>query len=100
MAAALKSDGCRARILRVTRQGATSLSDICRRVQPSDIASRRDHSLHRLKTTSAIRALKADGLITRTATGWTSTPAGAALIADIDRPRTDCEPMERGAGHG
>jgi|GEM_PF-2071475 hypothetical protein len=37
---------------------------------------KRDESLHRLKVTSALCKLKADGLVTRTPDGWRATAAG------------------------
>jgi hypothetical protein len=72
---ALDPYGRRGRILKACREPQT-LSDICRRVAAPGPASRRDASLHRLKTASALRSLKKDGLIARTPWGWAATVAG------------------------
>lgn len=79
----LSPRGRRARILRAARDGAT-LSEVCRRVRPDDLTTR-DASLHRLKTTAAIRKLKDDGLLAKSPWGWTPTAAGVAEIARLDR---------------
>lgn len=78
---ALNPTGRRARVLRAAQGGAT-LSDICRRAAPQTLATRKDASLHRLKTASALRRLKADGLVGRAPFGWVPTAAG---MAEIDR---------------
>ena len=79
--------GRRAKILRATRASALTLSEIVRRIMPHDVASRRDDSLQRLRTTSAIRALKADRLMARTRDGWIVTDAGARALAQLEARR-------------
>lgn len=74
----LDPNGRRARILRVAALGPATLSEIERRVGPTE-GAKRDRSIHRLKTTSAIRRLKQDGLMTKSATGWVATADGVAL---------------------
>lgn len=75
---ALDPNGRRARILRVAVLGPATLSEIERRVGPTE-GPKRDRSIHRLKTTSAIRKLKQDGLLARSAAGWIATADGVAL---------------------
>ena len=72
----LNPKGRRARILKAAFVEPVTLSAICRRVKPTTPMVKRDESLHRLKVTSALRNLKADGLVTRTPQGWRATAAG------------------------
>lgn len=79
----LAPDSRRGRILRAVRNRPLTLSEIERRVGPSTDAARRDRSIHRLKTTSAIRALKRDGLLAKSPDGWTPTPAGRQALPEL-----------------
>ncbi|MGQ2989489.1 MAG: hypothetical protein ACT6RD_03500 [Brevundimonas sp.] len=83
MTTTLNPTGRRARVLRATQGGAT-LSDIVRRTADASMmsADRRKSSAFRLKTTSALRRLKADGLVGRAPFGWIPTAAG---MVEIDR---------------
>lgn len=72
--------GRRARILRAAATEPRTLSDICRRIAPRAAASRQDKSLDRLKVTSALRTLKASGLVSRTPEGWRTTDAGRQAV--------------------
>lgn len=74
----LDPNGRRARILRVAVLGPATLSEIERRVGPTE-GPKRDRSIHRLKTTSAIRRLKQDGLLAKSTKGWVATADGMAL---------------------
>lgn len=74
----IKPNGRRARILRVVANGPLTLSEIERRVGPVE-GARKDRSVHRLKTTSAIRCLKRDGLLAKSPQGWVATADGVAL---------------------
>jgi DNA-binding HxlR family transcriptional regulator len=80
MSAPLAPQGRRARILAAAAREPRTLSDICRRVTPKVALTRQDKSLTRLKVTSALRTLKADGLIVRTPAGWRATPAGRQAV--------------------
>jgi hypothetical protein len=73
-------DTRRGRILSSTLRGPLTLSEIERRVGPDTSASRKDRSIHRIKTTSAIRALKRDGLLARSPWGWVATAAGVQAL--------------------
>lgn len=74
----IKPNGRRARILRVVATGPLTLSEIERRVAPLG-GARKDRSIHRLKTTSALRDLKRDGLLAKSPHGWVATADGVAL---------------------
>lgn len=76
----LNPQGRRARILRAAATEPRTLSDICRRIAPRVAVTRQDKSLDRLKITSALRTLKADGLISRTPEGWHATAAGRQVV--------------------
>ena len=76
MTAPLNPQGRRARILQAAAREPATLSVICRRLKPTVRMVKRDESLHRLKVTSALCKLKADGLVTRTPDGWRATAAG------------------------
>lgn len=80
MTAPLNPQGRRARILVVTAREPRSLSDICRRITPKIAMTRQDKSLTRLKVTSALRTLKAEGRIARTPDGWRATAAGREAV--------------------
>lgn len=84
MTPAFSPTGRRAKILRATRTTALTLSEIVRRTTPHDVATRRDDSLQRLKATSAIRALKADRLMTRTRDGWAATAEGVRVLTQLE----------------
>ncbi|WP_426041533.1 hypothetical protein [Brevundimonas sp. TWP2-3-4b1] len=84
MTPAFSATARRARILRATRTTALTLSEIVRRTRPRQPFDARDDSLQRLKTTSAIRALKADRLMTRTRDGWSATPEGVRVLAQLE----------------
>lgn len=75
---AVTPDSRRARILGVALHGPITLSEIERKVGPS--GARKDRSIHRLKTTSAIRALKRDGLLARGPSGWIVTASGVEAM--------------------
>lgn len=79
----LNPTGRRARVLRATQGGAT-LSDIVRRTAVASMLTvgHRKSSAFRLKTSIALRRLKADGLVGRSPFGWIPTAAG---MAEIDR---------------
>lgn len=75
----IKPGSRRALILQAASTGPVTLSEIERQVRPNCIASRGDKSLHRLKVTSAVRRLKADGLLAKSPFGWAATADGVAL---------------------
>ena len=84
MTPAFSATGRRAKILRATRTTALTLSEIVRRTRPAQPFTARDDSLQRLKTTSAIRSLKAARLMARTRDGWTATPEGVRALAQLE----------------